>query len=117
MIVHLFHMSSSSGIRIKEAQQLAHRTFKEISETKKQQWTPFVVVASMLEEAGEVAGAVRGLEGYKPPDKLRTKEMLAGELSDLLYNLLVLASLYGIDLEGTYFETVNRYKARLLSRP
>jgi len=33
----------------------------------------------LLEEAGEVAAAVKGLEGYKPPDKPKTRDMLAAE--------------------------------------
>jgi NTP pyrophosphatase (non-canonical NTP hydrolase) len=73
-------------------------------------------MADLLEEAGEVAAAVKGLEGYKPPDKPRTKEMLSGELSDLLYSLFVLASMYEIELEETYPGIVNGYKARFLSR-
>jgi NTP pyrophosphatase (non-canonical NTP hydrolase) len=116
VIVHLFLMGSSSRTTIREAQKLAQRIFQEINEAKRQRWSPFAVVASVLEEAGEVAGVVKGLEGYKPPDKPRTKGMLAGEISDLFYNLFVLASLYDLDLEGAYVETVNRYKTRLLSQ-
>jgi NTP pyrophosphatase (non-canonical NTP hydrolase) len=51
-------------------------------------WTPFVMVTDLLEEAGEVAAVVKGLEGFKPPEKPKTKEMLATELSDLLYIIL-----------------------------
>ena len=54
-----------------------------------------MMVTDLLEEAGEVAAVVKGLEGLKPPDKPKTKEMLTKELSDLLYIIFVLAEHYG----------------------
>jgi len=36
-------------------------------------WTPFVMVTDLLEEAGEVAAIVKGLEGFKPPQKAQNK--------------------------------------------
>jgi len=65
------------------------------------------MVTDLLEEAGEVAAAIKGLEGFKPPEKPKTKEMLATELSDLLYMILVLAENYGIELEEAFMQTVN----------
>ncbi|KPV64500.1 MAG: hypothetical protein AOA65_0959 [Candidatus Bathyarchaeota archaeon BA1] len=55
-----------------------------------------------MEEAGEVASIVKVLEGYKPPEKPKTKEMLATELSDMLYAIFVLAEHYNIDLEKDF---------------
>ena len=70
---------------------------------------PFVMVTDLLEEAGEVASAVKGLEGFKPPEKPKTKEMLATELSDMLYIIFVLAEHYGINLEESFLQTMNDY--------
>ena len=72
------------------------------------------MVADLLEEAEEVASVVRGLEGFKPPEKLKTKEMLATELSDLLYIIFVLAEQYGIELEESFLQTVNDYILRFI---
>ncbi len=72
------------------------------------------MVTDLLEEAGEIATIVKGLEGFKPPEKPMTKRMLATELSDLLYILLVLAEHYGIELEETFLQTVNDYILRFL---
>jgi NTP pyrophosphatase (non-canonical NTP hydrolase) len=74
-----------------------------------------VMVTDLLEEAGEVASVVKGLEGFKPPEKLNTKEMLATELSDLLYIIFVLAEQYGIELEESFLQTVNDYILRFIS--
>jgi NTP pyrophosphatase (non-canonical NTP hydrolase) len=72
------------------------------------------MVTDLLEEAGEVAAAIKGLEGFKPPEKPKTKEMLATELSDLLYMILVLAENYGIELEEAFMQTVNDYVLRFI---
>ena len=65
------------------------------------------MITDLLEEAREAASAVKGLEGFKPPEKPKTKEMLATELSDLLYMIFVLAEHYGIELEEAFLQTVN----------
>jgi NTP pyrophosphatase (non-canonical NTP hydrolase) len=72
------------------------------------------MVTDILEEAGEIASVVKGLEGFKPPEKPKTKEMLATELSDLLYMIFVLADCYGIELEEPFQKTVNSYLSRLI---
>jgi NTP pyrophosphatase (non-canonical NTP hydrolase) len=72
------------------------------------------MVTDLLEEASEVAAAVKGLEGFKPPDKPKTKEMLAIELSDLVYMIFVLAEHYGIELEEAFVQTVNDYMLRFV---
>jgi len=72
------------------------------------------MVTDLLEEAGEVASAVKGLEGFKPPEKPKTKEMLATELSDMLYMIFVLAEHYGIELEEAFMQTVNDYMLRFI---
>jgi len=106
------------SITIAEAQKLSFRTFEEInrkiSVAKGKVWNPFVIATDMLEEAGEVASVVKGLEGYKPPEKVKTKEMLAIELSDLLYSLLLLAEYYKVNLEETFVKTIRDYERRFL---
>jgi NTP pyrophosphatase (non-canonical NTP hydrolase) len=101
-----------------EAQQVAWKIFRKINERldkdRGRGWDPFVITADILEEAGEVAGVVKGLEGFKPQDKPKTKEMLARELSDLLYGIFVLAEHYGLNLEEVFLETVNDYMLRFI---
>jgi NTP pyrophosphatase (non-canonical NTP hydrolase) len=103
---------------LSDAQHFCWKTFIKINKRLDQErgrlWDPFVMVTDILEEAGEVAAAVKGLEGFKPPDKPKTKEMLATELSDMLYMIFVLAEHYGINLEQKFLETVNDYMLRFL---
>ena len=105
-------MNNKSHISLAQAQQWAYQIFRDINETKLQQWTPFIVMTDLLEEAGEVAAVVKGIEGYKPPNKPKTKAMLAMEMADLLYCLFVLAEMYEISLTDTFLKTVSNYKAR-----
>lgn len=101
-----------------EAQQVAWKIFIKINERldgkRGRGWDPFVITTDILEEAGEVAGVVKGLEGFKPSDKPKTKEMLARELSDLLYGIFVLAEHYKLNLEEIFLETVNDYMLRFI---
>jgi len=103
---------------LRDAQHLCWKTFRKVNDKLDPQrgksWTPFVMVTDLLEESGEVASAVKGLEGFKPPEKPKTKEMLATELSDLLYIIFVLAEHYGINLEEVFLQTVNEYIMRFI---
>ena len=106
------------SVTLRDAQHLCWKNFRKINEkldpARGQGWTPFVMVTDLLEEAGEVAAVVKGLEGFKPPEKPKTKEMLATELSDLLYIIFVLAEHYGIELEEVFLQTVNDYMLRFM---
>src|SRR3972149_5276317 len=104
------------SLTLQDAQHVSWKIFKKINAKldaeRGRPWDPFVIVTDLLEEAGEVAAVVKGLEGFKPPEKPKTKEMLATELSDLLYIIFVLAEHYGIELEEHFLQTVNDYILR-----
>ena len=106
------------SVTLRDAQHLCWKNFRKINEkldpARGQGWTPFVMVTDLLEEAGEVASVVKGLEGFKPPEKPKTKDMLATELSDLLYIVFILAEHYGINLEESFLQTVNEYMLRFV---
>jgi len=107
----------SNGLTIKKAQKLSVKIFKKIERSKDfegNMWDPFVLISDILEEAGEVAAVVKGLEGYKPPDKPKTRDMLASELSDLLYSIFALAEYYEIDLDSSFIKIVNSYEERFV---
>jgi NTP pyrophosphatase (non-canonical NTP hydrolase) len=109
---------NSLSLTLRDAQHLCWKNFRKINEKldpkRGKRWTPFVMVTDLLEEAGELASVVKGLEGYKPPEKPKTKEMLATELSDMLYIIFVLAEHYGISLEEVFIQTVNDYLLRFI---
>ena len=107
------------SLTLQDAQHVSWKIFTKINAKldaeRGKPWDPFVIVTDLLEEAGEVAAVVKGLEGFKPPEKPKTKEMLAKELTDLLYGVFVLAEHYGVNLEETFLEHVNDYLLRFLT--
>jgi NTP pyrophosphatase (non-canonical NTP hydrolase) len=106
------------SVTLCDAQHLCWKNFRKINEkldpTRGQSWTPFVMITDLLEEAGEVAAVVKGLEGFKLPEKTKTKEMLATELSDLLYIIFIIAEHYHINLEEVFIQTVNDYLLKFI---
>jgi NTP pyrophosphatase (non-canonical NTP hydrolase) len=106
------------SLTLRDAQHLCWKNFRRINEKLDPErgkiWTPFVMVTDLLEEAGEVAAVVKGLEGFKSPEKPKTKNMLATELSDMLYIIFVLAEHYGVELEEAFLQTVNDYMLRFI---
>jgi NTP pyrophosphatase (non-canonical NTP hydrolase) len=104
-------MVDRMSVTLRDAQHLCWKNFRKINDKLNPErgkgMTPFVMVTDLLEEAGEVASAVKGFEGLRPPDKPKTKEMLAAELSNLLYIIFVLAEHYEIELEESFLQTVN----------
>jgi len=96
-----------------EAQKLSTKISRKISEEIVSiGQKPFVIITDILEEAGEVASIVKGLEGYKPPEKPKTNEMLATELSDLLYGIFLLAEHYNVSLDEAFPRTIKSYLPR-----
>lgn len=100
-------------LTLQEAQLVSWKVFRKINDRlstpNRKTPNPLVMVADILQEAGEAAATVKDLEGFKSPEKSKTKEMLAGELSDLLYVVFVLAEHYGLNLEETFLEYVNEH--------
>jgi NTP pyrophosphatase (non-canonical NTP hydrolase) len=107
------------SLTLRDAQHVSWKIFRKINdkldERRGKGWDPFVIVSDLLEEAGEVAAVVKGLEGFKPPEKPKTREMLAKELNDLLYGIFVLAEHYGLNLEETFLEQMNDYLLRFIT--
>jgi NTP pyrophosphatase (non-canonical NTP hydrolase) len=101
-----------SKLNINEAQKYSYHQFQDHNERLGKTWTPFTMTTKMLEEAGEVAEVVLGLEGIKPKGSY-SREMLGRELSDLMYNVFIIAETYDIDLDSVYRQTIDKY-AKLL---
>jgi NTP pyrophosphatase (non-canonical NTP hydrolase) len=106
------------SVTLSDAQDLCWKSFRKINEKldpkRGKNWTPFVMATELLAEAGDFAKLVKGLEGFEPPKEPVTKDMLAVELSDILYIAFVAASHYGIRLDELFIQNVNDYVLRFL---
>lgn len=102
-----------------------------MKETEIQQWIqefykqrgwssygPFERIAFLTEEVGETARAVRAIEiGRDRPDEspqpeAKLKQDLTEELGDILGNVFILASMYGVTIE----EILEAHKDKLSKR-
>jgi NTP pyrophosphatase (non-canonical NTP hydrolase) len=99
------------SLTLRDAQHLCWKNFRKTNDALDHEtgnkWTPLSMVTDLLEKSGKVAAAIKELESFKPSEESKTKEMLAAELSDVLYIIFILAEHYGIELEEAFMQTVN----------
>lgn len=70
----------------------------------------------LVEEVGELAQAIHIVEGFKrtnDPTKAKTTEDVADALADILYELVLLAHEYDLDLVEEYQKMLLRLENRL----
>ena len=72
-------------------------------------WTPFQILARLIEELGEVASALQRQEGLRPR---KVAVDFKGEVGDLLFRLIAFANMNGIDLEHAIAKTIEKCDIR-----
>nr|WP_206205845.1 MazG nucleotide pyrophosphohydrolase domain-containing protein [Thermococcus sp. Bubb.Bath] len=76
-------------------------------------WSPFQMLAALVEEVGELADAMLAFEGVKGrADKANLEE----ELGDALFALACIANFYGFDMEEALHKSVEKYRKRDLNK-
>jgi len=80
---------------------------------RKFQWKAKERFISLVEEVGELANALLVREKNKPKKTLFKNNSVLDALCDILFDLLVLADVYGIDLEKEYPKMLKRLEARI----
>jgi len=99
-------------LKISEAQTHSYKLFTDHNTRLGRTWTPLTMATKLLEEAGEAVSVILGLEGLKPKGEY-TRDMLGRELSDLLYNILIIAETHNIDLEKACRQVIDKYEDHL----
>lgn len=72
-------------------------------------WTPFEMLAALVEEVGELADAMLAFEGVKGEAEMA---MVEEEIGDVLFALACIANHYGVDLERALIGSVEKYGER-----
>jgi NTP pyrophosphatase (non-canonical NTP hydrolase) len=67
---------------------------------KNKEWPVHARLAELVEEVGELANAIQTEEGYKT--KNRQKSEVADSVCDILFEILLMADRYNIDLDKEY---------------
>lgn len=73
-------------------------------------WTIHTRFLELVEEVGELANAIQTTEGFK--SKKRQKSQLIDSVCDVLFELLMIASIYKIDLDKEYPEVLKHIDKR-----
>jgi len=73
----------------------------------------------IIEELGKLAGIIKVKEFYQTPPKFyRTKPKgnLENQLVDFLYDVLMIASIYDIDLEKVFIDRMQQFSKNFLQK-
>ena len=87
-----------------------------ISQFEEGYWPPLSMLASIIEEFGELAREINSLEGYKTKKSTETKGSVDEELGDLIFSVICLANYYKIDLEDVFKKAIDKYTKRDVGR-
>ncbi|WP_148882388.1 MazG nucleotide pyrophosphohydrolase domain-containing protein [Thermococcus aciditolerans] len=72
-------------------------------------WSPFEMLAALVEEVGELADELLKVEGVKGTGE---KERLEEEIGDVVFALACIANYYGVDLLTALEKSVKKYRVR-----
>ena len=75
-------------------------------------WPPFAMLASIMEEVGELSREVNALEGIKVKKKEEKVNSIGDELADLLFSLLCMANFYQVNLSESFSDAIDKYLTR-----
>jgi NTP pyrophosphatase (non-canonical NTP hydrolase) len=93
------------------ANEIAAR-YRSLNEAKGEQpWNPRDYALGLFGDGGDLAKLVMGAEGLR--DFTGGRDALAHELADCLWSVLVLAGLFGIDLEQAFTTTMDQLDTRI----
>ena len=87
-----------------------------ISQFEEGYWPPLSMLASLVEEVGELAREINYREKIKKKKPSEPEGDLGLEIADILFSLICLANHYKIDLESKFREVMEKYSSRDFNR-
>ena len=96
-------------LTIKEAQKIVDEWINQFEEGY---WPPLSMLASLVEEVGELAREINAKEKIKKKKKTEPENDIGMEIADVLFSLICLANYYGVDLEDKFREVIEKYSMR-----
>lgn len=102
-------------LSFKAAQKLVHEFINSFEEGY---WPPLSMLASIVEEIGEVSREINAFEGYKTKksSNINYKKNIGMELGDIIFSIICLANYYQIDLEENFQLIMKKYEKRDANR-
>jgi len=102
-----------NGSSLKQLQQIVDDWINQFEEGY---WSPLSMLASLMEEVGELAREINRREKFKKKKEAEPEVDIGLELADVLFSLICLANYYKIDLEVKFSEVMRKYATRDTSR-
>ena len=96
-------------LTIKQTQKIVDEWINQFEEGY---WPPLSMLASLMEEVGELAREINAREKIKKKKETEPKEDIGLEMADILFSLICLANHYRIDLESKFKEVMEKYSNR-----
>ena len=87
-----------------------------ISQFEEGYWPSLSMLASLVEEVGELAREINHREKIKKKKETEPERDIGLEMADILFSLICLANHYKIDLETKFKEVMEKYSNRDFSR-
>ena len=101
----------------KSLNEICEEVDKWINQFEEGYWPPLSMLASVMEEVGEISREINSLEGFKKKknDKNEIKR-ISEELGDLLFSIICISNHYEIDLEDSINDVIQKYTKRDMNR-
>jgi NTP pyrophosphatase (non-canonical NTP hydrolase) len=100
-------------LTLKQAQKIVDEWINQFEEGY---WPPLSMLASLMEEVGELAREINAREKIKKKKETESESDLGLEMADILFSLICLANRYGVDLERKFKEVIEKYSSRDANR-
>ena len=75
-------------------------------------WEPLAILARLVEEVGETARLLNHLHGPKQKKATEDTQELGEEIADILYTLVCLANVEGVDMQQSFDRVMAKLKRR-----
>ncbi len=95
------------------AQNIRHLYDRLNAETGRPAWDASAFMLGFVADAGSLAKLVMAREGLRETEDLDNR--LAHELADCLWSILILAEECQVDLEASFFTTMDQLETRITS--
>jgi len=97
----------------KSLNQICEEVDAWINQFEEGYWPPLSMLASVMEEVGEISREINSLEKFKKKKNDQDEiQRISEELGDLLYSVICISNYYKIDLEDSINKVMEKYTNR-----
>lgn len=92
--------------------KLIRKKYSEFEKKKyNRSWNNIEIMQGFVGDVGDLSKLIMAKEGARKTNNV--DEKLAHEFADCLFSIIILADIYGIDIEKAFFKTMNELEKKL----